>query len=351
MGVKKYLALVMAICMMMLTACGGQRGSNQQISEQGVMEDSDQSYDVNDSSNEINGETDSFDGKPGVSVKLKDERHADFIFDTRTFPDFDFGEDSMFTFYFPGDYEIEWFGVINGFVDGNEPVQDPELALIFHPEYAGLGEQDIEKNGSDLIIHCDLSYKEYETYVEDFSFAALNGECRLQYNPREDVPEAARYTHVYTYDWAEIADLENFSSEADRDRSKELVGIWASEEFEGDEKIGGEWRGYLGRKFYVFNSDGTWAWALIKDSRDDQGYHSVDENFEKWCEGNSPSSDHTYYFDGKTIRFTPVDDYYGISNTVDAELEGKTLTLHIDWGRYLDEQNRQSGSYQFYRGF
>ncbi len=194
--IKRYLALVVIVNMMALSACGG-TGSDQQISEQGGMEDSDQSDDINDSSNEINEESDSFDGKPEVSVKLKDERHADFIFDTRTFPDFDFGEDSMFTFYLPDDYEIEWFGVINGFVDGNEPVQDPELALIFHTEYAGLGEQVIEKKGSDLIIHCDLSYKEYETYVEDFSFAALNGECRLQYNPREDVPEAARYTHVW----------------------------------------------------------------------------------------------------------------------------------------------------------
>ena len=65
----------------------------------------------------------------------------------------------MFIFYFPNEYEIEWYGVRNGFIDGNEPVQDPELALIFHPEYAGLGEQDIERDDSQMIIHCDLSYK------------------------------------------------------------------------------------------------------------------------------------------------------------------------------------------------
>ena len=64
MVVKKYLALVMAICMMTLTACWVQRGSDQQTSEQGVMEDSDQSYDVNDSSNATEDKGDSIISDP-----------------------------------------------------------------------------------------------------------------------------------------------------------------------------------------------------------------------------------------------------------------------------------------------
>ena len=72
MRVKKCLALVMAISMITLTACAegteSPSSSAQQISEQGVMEGSDQSYDVNDSSNEINKET--------VSDALPDDSQA-----------------------------------------------------------------------------------------------------------------------------------------------------------------------------------------------------------------------------------------------------------------------------------
>ena len=347
---KKLTALVIAACMLVLSACGGTEQKNQATEE--VMTEENQgdagSFEQFSVDETNDPSRDGQENKPKVSIKLIDDKRADFSFDMTSFPDFDFGEDTMFMFYLPGEYEIEWYGVRNGFVDGGESVQDPEIAIIFHPEYAGLGEQNIEKNGSDLVIHADLSYKdEYQTYVKDFSFANLSGACRLEYNPPEHLQGDDWFTHEYYYEWADIINTDSFSSLADKDRSKELVGIWATDEAEAVKEINGEWRGFMVRDFYVFYPDGTWSWVSITDSRDDQGYHSVDDNFADWYAGNKPTSDHTYYFDGETMIFTPEDDYND-RNRTDATLEGETLSLHTDWGKYLDEQNQQSGEYHYY---
>nr|MCR5802436.1 hypothetical protein [Lachnospiraceae bacterium] len=220
---------------------------------------------------------------------------------------------------------------------------------LFHPEYAGLGECGTERSDSDLIVHMDMSEKEGFYFVEHFSFASLEGECVFFYNPPEDVPEDVRYSHEYTYNWADIAGMDNFSSEANKDMSSKLVGVWATEEYESTYTApDGQLWGCMVRYFYVFYSDGTWSWAEIMDSRDDSGYHSVEDNFKKWYAGNKAASDHTYYFDGNEMKFKPDNDQD--RNVTEASLEGKTLKLHVDYGRYLDQENTQSGSYNFYSG-
>ena len=74
MKVKRYLALVMVISMMALSACGRSaavlsRNSDRQASEQRSGKDSDQSYDVNDPINNVDQGEDDPNRKPEVSLK------------------------------------------------------------------------------------------------------------------------------------------------------------------------------------------------------------------------------------------------------------------------------------------
>lgn len=262
-------------------------------------------------------------GNPNVSIKLIDDRHADFIFDLGSFPSFLEKNCGYFAFYLPSEYEVEWYGYNT----------DEEHALMFHTEYGGLGVCDYERNGNTLLVHADLSRKEDEFYVEDFSFASLSGLCRIEYNIDGE------NTHIYEYDYESILDKSQYTVGSIFDKNGELAGVWKDEESDMvfTEPDGTE-MSYRIVSAYRFNSDGTWEYAFMTDSRDaDNNYVSVDDEYNNWLSGRKFLSKHsrtysgTFNYDGEKIRFTS----NGVEKEAEAQLDGSSLYLGIDIGRYL----------------
>lgn len=128
------------------------------------------------------------------------------------------------------------------------------------------------------------------------------------------------------------------------DKSKELVGIWKGAP--SDLTIMDPDRGYVNYQTgaaYKFNSDGTWEYAFMTDSRDaDNNYVSVDDEYNNWLSGRKFLSKHsraysgTYNYDGEIIHFMSAE----AEKETEAQLTGTSLYIVWDIGRYLYEDGK-----------
>lgn len=324
---KKHLSFILSLffCMMIVAACGKNETADNMTNA-----------DSENSREELSVQAEQKNDKPAVQIRIIDDKHATFLVDCDDYDEIKFSDIDLIKIELPSNCLLDY----NRLVDG----------VLFACEDKYIGRVSTENTDSTIQFDIEISTEEpdYMDCANAFSFGDMNGDIHLKISNENGMP------FEYDYSWDEVADMNNYHSsdntiyiDQSNDHSKELVGIWATDEFEGAEDTNGELQGYLSRRFYVFYSDGTWSYVRITDSRDTQNlYHSVDDNFTDWYAKNKPTSNYTYYYDGETIVFMPENNQN--LNKTEASLNGQTLNINMDYGRYLDEDNMQSGTYHYY---
>lgn len=265
--------------------------------------------------------------KPKLTIKVYNQKSADFILDCDSLVGATFDEIDSYTIYLSDELRVE--------------MEKPDMAWLYSQKFGTLGNASVEIKGRQCIIHIDVYLDPDAEYSDDlkdayeaFSFTDLNGICRLEY--------LAEYTREYEYDLFDIMDMQAYQAIADEpepvDWNAALVGTW--EYFETDEY-------FSSRKNYecfIFYPDGTYVFYRTHgDGLSLAEARSARNEYIR--EYNDYAKDKTYSFNGETL-VTNMRAY----NTATAQYENYTVadlyTITLDGDTFVDTSGSKSKTYE-----